>query len=159
VLLAWRGMVLLLLLVWCGVVLTSSTPDSRMFRLFSAAMLAYGASAAPTTSSLWTSGAADFPCYRQPVIAPLASAGGGPPTLLAFVEGRFSSPCAPPLGEPDVRRPEEVGGLNVRVSKDGGASWGPSKIIFGNATKEGLNVRCRCRCRCRCRRRRRRRRC
>ena len=80
---------------------------------------------APTT--LWTSGHG-FPCYRQPVVV---SAGGT--RLLAFVEGRFSSPCAPaaPLGA-EAQQPSEVGGLNLRISEDG-QHWGPSKIIYGNA--------------------------
>ena len=85
---------------------------------------------AATTQSLWTSGAADFPCYRQPAIAPIP----GTATLLAFVEGRFSAPCAPPLGQAEL--PYEVGGMNLRVSTDHGASWGPSRVIYGNATKQ-----------------------
>jgi hypothetical protein len=94
-------------------------------------------------SALWTSGAVGgFPCYRQPVIAPIA----GTRTLLAFVEGRFSSPCAPPLkwsgdGEQDrARWPQEVGGLNLRVSTDHGSTWGPNRIIYGNASKAGINM-------------------
>ena len=89
---------------------------------------------AATTQSLWTSGAADFPCYRQPAIAPIP----GTATLLAFVEGRFSAPCAPPLGEAEL--PYEVGGMNLRVSTDHGDSWGPSRVIYGNATKQGPNM-------------------
>ena len=91
---------------------------------------AQGQQAPAATQSLWTSGAADFPCYRQPAIAPIP----GTATLLAFVEGRFSAPCAPPLGQAEL--PYEVGGMNLRVSTDHGASWGPSRVIYGNATKQ-----------------------
>lgn len=81
----------------------------------------------PAPATLWTSGNG-FPCYRQPVVV-----SGGGSRLLAFVEGRFSSPCAPalPLGT-EAEHPSEVGGLNLRISEDG-QSWGPSKIIYGNA--------------------------
>lgn len=89
----------------------------------------------PVPATLWTSGHG-FPCYRQPVIV---SAGGS--RLLAFVEGRFSSPCAPaaPLGA-DTHHPSEVGGLNLRISEDG-QNWGPSKIIYGNAVSLSCGAR------------------
>lgn len=91
-------------------------------------LLAPAAPMPPAPATLWTSGQG-FPCYRQPVIV---SAGGS--RLLAFVEGRFSSPCAPaaPLGA-EANHPNEVGGLNLRISEDLGQSWGPTKIIYGNA--------------------------
>ena len=89
----------------------------------------------PAPATLWTSGHG-FPCYRQPVVV---SAGGS--RLLAFVEGRFSSPCAPAatLGA-DAHHPSEVGGLNLRISEDG-QNWGPSKIIYGNAVSLSCGAR------------------
>jgi hypothetical protein len=98
--------------------------------------------AVPVTSTLWTSGSG-FPCYRQPVVIAADSAGS---TILAFVEGRYSTPCAPAFdadaavssgGADSVDAPREVGGLNLRISNDGGLTWGPSNIIYGNATREG----------------------
>ena len=111
-------------------------PPARMMAAMLALvplLLAPGAASAaapPTTASLWTSGHG-FPCFRQPVVI---SAGGS--RLLAFVEGRFSSPCAPAAtSDAEARRPDEVGGLNLRISEDGGSTWGPSKIIYGNAVR------------------------
>ena len=92
--------------------------------------LAASAENVPTPITLWTSGSG-FPCYRQPVIVAAASPSS---RLLAFVEGRFSSPCGPAAAA-EVQQPREVGGLNLRVSEDGGASWGSNKVIFGKAVK------------------------
>ena len=100
-----------------------------------ACSLAASAENVPTPITLWTSGSG-FPCYRQPVIVAAASPSS---RLLAFVEGRFSSPCGPAAAA-EVQQPREVGGLNLRVSEDGGASWGLNKVIFGNATTQGPNM-------------------
>ena len=114
----------------CWRVLHSFSTFASRSKTFSTEGLVSTESTRATTQSLWTSGAADFPCYRPPAIAPIP----GTATLLAFVEGRFSAPCAPPLGQAEL--PYEVGGMNLRVSTDHGASWGPTRVIYGNATKQ-----------------------
>ena len=60
-----------------------------------------------------------YPCFRQPALLAAGS------TLLAFAEGRNVSSCAPP------QRPgaNEVGGLVLRRSTDGGRSWTPPVTI------------------------------
>eukprot|EP01048_Picozoa_sp_COSAG05_P031795 COSAG05_NODE_11808_length_495_cov_0.941919_1_plen_106_part_10 len=88
----------------------------------------------PATTTLWTSGSG-FPCYRQPVIVAVSNT-----RILAFVEGRFSSPCSPASSEAQLRRPNEVGGLNLRISDTGGTTWGASTIIYGNRSKQGPNM-------------------
>ena len=72
-----------------------------------------------------------YPCYRQPAIVQASS------VLLAFAEGRNLSfaQCAPPLhlGARQKSAPNEIGGLVLRRSLDGGQTWSlPRTIYSGN---------------------------
>eukprot|EP00039_Didymoeca_costata_P001668 m.54161 g.54161 ORF g.54161 m.54161 type:complete len:391 (-) comp10907_c0_seq1:135-1307(-) len=67
---------------------------------------------------------ARFPCFRQPAIATIHGA------ILAFAENRNVSACAPPLDHKNNDyAPDEVGSLQLRISKDGGMTWGPMQTL------------------------------
>eukprot|EP00911_Craspedida_sp_UC1_P002221 UC1_evm1s1694 len=73
-----------------------------------------------------------YPCYRQPVLI----SGATPGVLLGFAEGRNVSSCAPPIASSSaatVNGPMELGGLLLRRSTDGGASWSAATtLLVGN---------------------------
>jgi hypothetical protein len=78
-----------------------------------------------------------YPCYRQPAIIEGDSQGS---SLLAFAEGRNISSCAPPLVHNGTVPPasNEVGGLVLRTSSDGGLTWTQPRTIYsGNLGQYG----------------------
>jgi len=70
-----------------------------------------------------------YPCYRQPAIIEGDDQGS---SLLAFAEGRNVSACALPLNRNDPIPPasNEIGGLVLRRSTDGGLTWTQPRTIY-----------------------------
>lgn len=64
-----------------------------------------------------------YPCFRQPAILAVGA------KLLAFSENRNVSECAPEAVE--LRQPDEVGSLLLRISVDSAATWGAMKTVPG----------------------------
>jgi hypothetical protein len=84
----------------------------------------------PVKQDLFVNGASDtdsYPCYRQPAIV---EGSADFRVLLAFAEGRVlpGAACAPPI---DTPRPiNEIGGLVLRRSMDGGVTWAAATVVY-----------------------------
>lgn len=96
--------------------------------ILGALMLAAVSAAATDKVDLFVP-SARFPCFRQPTIT---AAGADRMTLLAFAENRNVSACAPALDATAtaVGHPDETGSLQLRISPDGGTTWGPMASLY-----------------------------
>lgn len=105
------------------------------------------ANGAPERVDLFVPNAGDvsFPCYRQPALIAADDTGQ---ELLAFAEGRttytpgISGTCAPAMqgGDAELSHPQEIGGLLLRSSRDGGHTWSSPRFVYGSSSISGPNI-------------------